>query len=72
MITGMPGGTIGIVITVMAAETTAMAIGSRDFSRGHSNPRKAAQAAPSSPHCFGSPIASPASAPTRVNRFHST
>lgn len=69
---GTPGGTNGTARSVATAQTTAIAHGSRPFSRGQSKARKAATAAPSSPHCFGSPSAFPASAPTAVNRFHRT
>ena len=69
---GIPAGTTGVTATVTTAATTATAQGSRPWSRGHSNPRNAATAAPSRPHARGSPSASPASAPTSVNAFHST
>ena len=69
---GTPAGTNGTASTVARAQTTAIATGSRPFSRGQSRPRNAATAAPSRPHCLGSPRAAPASAPTAVNRFQST
>ena len=69
---GTPAGTNGTASTVASAQTTAIATGSLPFSRGHSRPRNAATAAPSSPHCFGSPSAPPARAPTAVKRFQST
>ena len=72
MMIGSPGGVSGIHTIVATAHTTAIAIGSRPCSRGHSRPRKAAHAAPSKPHLAGSPIALPARAPTRVNVFHIT
>ncbi len=68
---GSPGGTSGTTSTVASAQTAATAPASRDRSRGQSSPRNAATAAPSRPHCFGSPMLSPASAPTSVNAFHS-
>ena len=52
--------------------TTAKATGSRWRKRGHSRPKNAATAAPSSPQRRGSPRASPSNAPSKVNRFHST